>query len=233
MVARLENDGGSSGNNIMAVQGAMSPAAQTSSSSSSSALSYHQQAAMEDPYALSMQLAQHLAPLFEDVVVAPQISPVDGSAAGGNVNEVYLLHGTTRNSAEVIARDGFDERLSHANGNLFGDGSYFTNALCKSHKYSTPDADAIPRELLCSASAPKERCVLISRVLLGSPCVTTDKMPKLRRPPTNAEALDVDGQATAFDSVIGNGKLHKEFVVYDKAQALPYCLVRYTTTDVL
>ena len=47
----------------------------------------------------------------------------------GDCNEAVLLHGTERETAEKIIRQGFDERLCHRH--YYGRGIYLTTDFCK------------------------------------------------------------------------------------------------------
>ena len=53
-----------------------------------------------------------------------------------DINEFYLFHGTRLETAELICKDGFDERVGSLNS-LYEVGSYFTINSCKSHQYSS------------------------------------------------------------------------------------------------
>ena len=47
----------------------------------------------------------------------------------GNTNEVLLLHGTSEESARLIIRHGFDDRLTQRKH--YGRGVYLTTDACK------------------------------------------------------------------------------------------------------
>jgi hypothetical protein len=159
-------------------------------------------------------------------------------------NEVVLLHGTSLRAAAEIVAGGFDERVAKESGNLFGCGTYATNTMCKAHKYATPysekDADAARRlsqlaktDLLKSIlqRAPTARPLFVVRALLGETLVTTQALRGLRRPPEiprQPGSNNFTTMARRYDSVIGNGKQHKEFVLYDRGQILAELLVLYT-----
>jgi hypothetical protein len=118
--------------------------------------------------------------------------------------------------AEVICKDGFDERVA-ALGGLYGAGSYFAINSCKSHQYS-------------SKGNSSNLVMLVCRVAMGSPYCTAKSHKNERRPPEN--------QAThgrPFDSIfarrgIANGgqQYHNEYVVFDRHQVYPEYIVRYT-----
>ena len=178
--------------------------------------------AVVDAEYLTTELCNRLPELFSPLLKLRQTE--------GNLNEVYLLHGTSPESAAIIRTDGFDERVSAVKGGLFGSGIYFTNTICKSHLYSK--GSSAPQQ-------PQRRACIIARVLLGEALVTTHAMHDLRRPPTkgvvcalspsdpNARSHNMK-DATMYDSVIGNGKEHKEFVVYERQMVYPEYVIWYT-----
>lgn len=55
----------------------------------------------------------------------------------GDVNEVWLFHGTTPENVQPICDDGLDEHFSPDSG-LFGRGLYFTDVASKANQYVTP-----------------------------------------------------------------------------------------------
>ena len=62
----------------------------------------------------------------------------DKSATRASAFTGFYFHGTDAETAQRIARFGFDERFSKG---IYGDGLYFTPDACKAHQYATPDAD--------------------------------------------------------------------------------------------
>lgn len=132
-------------------------------------------------------------------------------------NEVLLLHGTSEESAAQIARQGFDERLTHRM--LYGRGVYFTTDACKALQYCG-DTDG--------------GCIIVARVLLGHPFLAEGPMNKCERPP------EVEGTGFQHDSIVvrpgiangvkGKGKgvqVHWEFVVpRGDSQIYPELLIR-------
>ena len=124
-------------------------------------------------------------------------------------NEVLLLHGTTKQNAKKILREGFDDRLSARA--LYGDGIYFSTDPCKIMQYCDEDA----------TGQGSEKCAILARVLLGHPYVAEAPRQGQRRPPP------VHGTDELHDSVVaqpgvtvkgkGKGKgrqqVHWEFVV--------------------
>ena len=73
------------------------------------------------------------------------VTPLNPGIVGGHecldapTNEWYLFHGTSEDVAEIIAQNGFDERLANMGG-LYGAGVYFAEEACKSHQYTRPNA---------------------------------------------------------------------------------------------
>ncbi len=96
-----------------------------------------------------------------------------------------------------------------------------------------------------------DRILVIARVVLGVPCVSEKAMPHLRRPPPLPSAAGDSmsmgsgsvhppsaltaptAPSSYYDSVVGNGKDHKEFVVYDRGAAYPFAVVRYRLCGVV
>ena len=202
------------------------------------------------------------------------------------LNEVYLLHGTTEAKVGHIAEQGFDSRLASPSGNLFGTGTYLTNTLCKAHHYTTPShrhGSPPPPPMLTGSSsyasthharngaaghatsptsttraAPSAsagvgvppdldhsvtRVLIVARAVLGDAYVTEKAMPTLKRPPERLAALPPPNASSAhfpaatlpppplYDSVIGNGKDHKEFILYDRSAVYPWVILTYRVAE--
>ena len=57
-----------------------------------------------------------------------------GEPLASDVDEKILLHGTSWDNADSIVMHGFDNRT--CTRGMYGDGTYFAGAACKSHQYS-------------------------------------------------------------------------------------------------
>ena len=133
-----------------------------------------------------------------------------------DVNEFYLFHGTSSETAGIIAEHGFDERVAHLGG-LYGAGSYFAINACKSHQYTRP------------APGSRDHVMLVCRVTMGIPFYTSTQHKHARRAP--------DNPATAgrpFDSIFAEGGIanggsqqHNEYVVFNGSQVYPEYVVHY------
>jgi len=124
-----------------------------------------------------------------------------------DVNEVYLWHGTKKETAEKYIRvDGFEERVCDMAGN-FGAGVYFAEDCDKSGQYAPEPRGSTAHHFF------------YSRVLLGEAYTATARMPGIRNPP------EYPGhRGKLYDSVIsqrGTTDCYREFVVYDRLQAYP------------
>mmetsp|Transcript_82430 Transcript_82430/g.229709 ORF Transcript_82430/g.229709 Transcript_82430/m.229709 type:complete len:486 (+) Transcript_82430:663-2120(+) len=129
------------------------------------------------------------------------------------VNEKFLFHGTTTENAEMIARQGFDERV--AGKGLYGSGIYFAHEACKSSQYGGRGIGAIT-------------VFVIGRVVLGDPHYTKTAMASQKRPPERDPTTH-----RLYDSVVASGgiansgsQVHSEYVVYDRLQAYPEFIAR-------
>ncbi len=138
------------------------------------------------------------------------------SEMSADINEFYLFHGTSPKMAEVICKDGFDERVAALNG-LYGAGSYFAINSCKSHQYS-------------SRGNSSNLVMLVCRVAMGSPYCTAKSHTNERRPPENPATHDRPFDSIFARSGIANGgqQHHNEYVVFDRHQVYPEYIVRYT-----
>ena len=130
------------------------------------------------------------------------VAPSDAVAAG--INEVYLFHGTSQQSADGIAENGFDTRYSGVSvATYFGHGTYFASDVRKALGYSSG-------------------VLFVARVALGAPIVVTASCSTIKRPPPLQP-----GDPFEADSVIGQKPLDSmaEFVVFQSAQAYPEYLI--------
>jgi hypothetical protein len=141
-----------------------------------------------------------------------------GRILDSSVNEFMLWHGTTHQAAETIAQTGFDERRAQRSG-LYGCGSYFADAMCKSSQYATENDKG-------------EYCMLYCRVAMGAPFCTGTSHQGERHPPENR--YDPRGDGATFDSIFaGNGvanrgeQVHNEFVCFRDYQIYPEYIVKF------
>eukprot|EP00929_Paragymnodinium_shiwhaense_P013947 TRINITY_DN121799_c0_g1_i1.p1 TRINITY_DN121799_c0_g1~~TRINITY_DN121799_c0_g1_i1.p1 ORF type:complete len:533 (-),score=70.21 TRINITY_DN121799_c0_g1_i1:192-1790(-) len=128
------------------------------------------------------------------------------------VAEGLFFHGTSYETAVQIAQEGFDFRLSRPG--YYGRGTYFASQMCKSHQYTS-----------------EPRCVILSRVALGSVACATKVDPECTRPPLHP------GTPRCCDTIHArpgpmpghsNGRqTHHEFVVFEKFQAYPEMIIEY------
>lgn len=132
--------------------------------------------------------------------------PSPNSTLNKELNEVMLWHGTKKETADVIVRDGFDERVCSLSG-LFGAGLYFAQDSCKSGQYAARDRNNV-------------HWFLLSRVLLGRPYYAKQAMNSLRKAPEGFDSVVYNGGGIA-----GGLGQHRELIVYDRFQAYPEYLI--------
>lgn len=133
------------------------------------------------------------------------------------INECFLFHGTSPQTATCIAQEGFDFRMARAG--YYGRGTYFASQSCKSFQY-TGDGDVDLRTLI------------VSRVALGDISYATKVDRECQRPDIR------EGTLICHDSIVANPgpmcghmqgqQSHQEFVIFDKFQAYPEFLVQFT-----
>ncbi|CAE8679120.1 unnamed protein product [Polarella glacialis] len=137
-------------------------------------------------------------------------------------NEVLLLHGTSAESAQAIALQGFDGRLARES-DLYGKGVYLTTDACKALSYSSKPPE-------CATTG----WFVVARALLGYPHFTETHRQGQNRPPFRALP---NGQQELYDSIVAAPgiiyskadfarQVHWEYVVSDW-QAYPEYLVKY------
>ena len=135
------------------------------------------------------------------------------------INEVLLIHGTTQDKIDQIATFGFDERLARESG-LYGQGVYFTDQSCKSFQYS-------------GAKWQDSGCFIIARVILGHSDHATGPLKNLKVEPFVDPRNPGKGR---FHSVVaqpgtpngsGQKQVHREFVLFNGAQAYPEMIVHF------
>eukprot|EP00397_Hematodinium_sp_SG-2012_P009161 GEMP01009236.1.p1 GENE.GEMP01009236.1~~GEMP01009236.1.p1 ORF type:complete len:992 (+),score=200.63 GEMP01009236.1:28-3003(+) len=128
-----------------------------------------------------------------------------------DTNETYLFHGTSNESCDALAVDGFD--IAHAGtvgGSLYGKGFYGCEMVSKADEYATE------KEGMCS--------IAVLRVSCGRTLVVPVKKPDYKY-------LAHMVQNKRVDCVLGDREYargtYREWVVYDPA--LIYCeyIVRY------
>ncbi|CAE7230990.1 TNKS2 [Symbiodinium sp. CCMP2456] len=145
------------------------------------------------------------------------------------INEVLVIHGTTLDKTEQIAGFGFDERLAHERG-LYGQGVYFTDQSCKALQYS--GAVSVPT-WKGSGKGSGEGFFIIARVILGHP---KDADGPLKNTKVEPPVDPGDPSKGRFHSVIAQPgtpsdrwrrQVHREFVIFNGAQAYPELIVHF------
>lgn len=135
------------------------------------------------------------------------------------VNEVLAIHGTLHQNLDQIAQFGFDQRLARQGG-LYGQGVYFTDQSCKSLQYS-------------GSYQQETGCFILARLILGCPHFATGPMSFVKveplQDPTDSSkgrchsVIANPGLLTGMDST----QVHREFVIFDGAQAYPEMIVHF------
>jgi hypothetical protein len=127
------------------------------------------------------------------------------------INELLLFHGTSEDSANSIAKGGFDPTKAKLIG-MYGAGTYCADYSCKSMQY-TP------------ATGAGERVFIICRVLMGRAYHSKKTLQNQKEPPE-------DQKGQRYESVFAEeGKSncgvqeHNEYVTYDASQVYPEYLV--------
>ena len=133
------------------------------------------------------------------------------------INEFGLWHGTRPQTADILATSGFDNRVARDSG-LYGAGSYFADAMCKSNQYAR------------DANADGEHCMLYCRVTMGSAFSTPVTHQNERIPPPNpATPGEPFDSIFAMSGVANQGhQHHNEFVVFTQNQVYPEYIIWYT-----
>ena len=143
-----------------------------------------------------------------------------------DMNEYLLYHGTTLSNTEQIVARGFDaQRGGESAGAMFGRGVYFAENASKSDLYTTCD--------LCQSignndfrkcrHAEGERCILVTRVLLGESKIVKNLIDAGGKDQIRAPQRD-DG--SSYDSITAVSKSdgglvdHREFVVFKDPKML-------------
>ena len=115
-----------------------------------------------------------------------------------DINEMFLFHGTNKEAAESIAKNGFDLQNAKLSG-LYGGGTYCADFSCKSVHYTDKTKDL--------------RALIICRVLMGKAEWTKKELSGSKEAP--------DGKQSVFaqEGVSRDGKQqHNEYVTYASDQ---------------
>jgi hypothetical protein len=129
-----------------------------------------------------------------------------------SLNEVFLLHGSSKASIDIIAEEGFDERVSHLGG-MLGGGLYFAEDTCKAGQYAEK-----------SIASSRSHWFILSRVLLGRPHYTSRPLPDIRRAPHMCDSVVYTPRHDP--GTLGH---HREFAIYDRFQAYPEFVIEART----
>ena len=164
-------------------------------------------------------------------------SPIDGMTAvkcevehgWRDLNEYLLFHGTSYTKSNVIAHEGLDaQRGGESVGAMFGRGVYFAQNASKSDFYTTCK-DCTTDSCRDCTHAEGERCILVTRVLLGESLIVkhTDRTVQnwIRAPdkPTGGPYDSI----TAASKDDGGAVDHMEFVVFKDPRMLVQFQVFY------
>eukprot|EP00163_Fabomonas_tropica_P033344 TRINITY_DN8701_c2_g1_i1.p1 TRINITY_DN8701_c2_g1~~TRINITY_DN8701_c2_g1_i1.p1 ORF type:complete len:1317 (-),score=227.57 TRINITY_DN8701_c2_g1_i1:80-3820(-) len=174
-----------------------------------------------------------------------QLSVNDSLMLAPSVNEYYLWHGANATTLESVVQDGFQPGLSNLSG-MFGAGTYFAEHFSKSHQYVHTAQCDISGAIYGHKNANRVTCtcrndedigvteyeILLCRVVLGDAYHATDLMKRTRVPP-----LKPGSKSARYDSIFAASSAsnpdikyklaYNEFIVFDKAQALPAFIVKY------
>jgi hypothetical protein len=140
------------------------------------------------------------------------------SKVDSDVNEVFLWHGTSPESALSIAKDGFSTDFAgSARGTMYGCGMYFAECSSKSDEYAKCDPNHVMGKNTC--------CLLLCRVVLGESLVMT----------TGGDStygiVEEAMHSGQYESVLGDREAsagtYREFVTYTLNQAYPEYIVMY------
>ncbi|CAG5131329.1 unnamed protein product [Candidula unifasciata] len=140
-----------------------------------------------------------------------------------DLNEIYLFHGTSEDSANQIIEEGFDTGITNPR-NLYGRGIYFAEEFTKADQYTDDRDDRDPHGT--------ELTLLLCKVLMGNAfmCGKYDAE-KWKQPPCMkcGRSKCRHGWQHRYDSVLGSGHgmLFREFVVYDGRQCFPEFIIKY------
>lgn len=151
---------------------------------------------------------------YADVKTTAALSWKEKRRLAGDVNEVYLWHGSNPRAVISIAEDGFDLDLSgSATGQMFGNGAYFSECASKADEYSHDEADGYYKGYYA---------MLLCRVTLGEVQTLTSADP---------HAHTRVGSGLPFDSTIGDREsavnTYREFVSVRKDGIYPEYAIIY------
>ena len=164
-------------------------------------------------------------------------SPIDGMTAvkcevehgWRDLNEYLLFHGTSYTKSNVIAHEGLDaQRGGESVGAMFGRGVYFAQNASKSDFYTTCK-DCTTDSCRDCTHAEGERCILLTRVLLGESLIVkhTDRTVQnwIRAPdkPTGGPYDSITAASKDDGGVVD----HMEFVVFKDPRMLVQFQVFY------
>ena len=129
---------------------------------------------------------------------------------GAVQNECLLFHGTSFETAKIIANQGFDSRVANDDG-YYGKGTYFASQSCKSAQYSR--------------NSFSQKCIILARVALGHPHYADRCKTRWTRPPEDADS--VIARPGEMRGHHGGYQTHMEFVIFHQWQAYPEFIVLY------
>lgn len=137
------------------------------------------------------------------------------------INEHYLFHGTDISHVQSIIQKGFDKSISHRT--MLGRGIYFTDHPVKADQY-TGARDYNGQQTTC--------CMILARVLLGNSVITKVRNSDLTTATSAPCKLCLSVKCSheisyKFDSLIFDGGLFREYVVYDNGLAYPEFVIYY------
>lgn len=128
------------------------------------------------------------------------------------INEWYLFHGSSAESAEKICKNDF--RLQFAGkctGTLYGKGIYLAESVTKSDEYAKPNAEGVYTQILC-------------RVIGGHAKYTDEVEPD----PEDLVRACIEGP---YDCIIGDRRktrgTYREFVLYDSENVYAEYIIHY------
>lgn len=149
------------------------------------------------------------------------IPGVDAIRAGieagrSNVNEYFMFHGASEEAVDVIKSCGLDPRMS-SKGSMFGIGAYVAENASKSDFYAKADSAGV-------------KCMILARVLLGEIYQTTKQLMGISRPPAMPEFKQLFDSVYAATRVEGGCVDFREYIIYERMQAVPLFMIWYKHT---
>jgi hypothetical protein len=155
---------------------------------------------------------------FTSLLAQPEVGKflTDLRIIDPDTNEFFLWHGTKPALAKTLAQEGFDERVANLGG-LYGAGSYFADAACKSNQYAD------------ETNAQGERCMLYCRVTMGEAFKTDTLHTNARRAPDNPSTPGRPYDSIFAEKDVGNSgtQSHNEYVVFRSQQCYPEYIIWY------